>query len=74
MLHAAALAQVAPGECIYVGDAERDVIAAHAATMPALVAKYGYLRADEDSTGWGGDGYLNQPLDLLDWLKASGRL
>jgi N-acetyl-D-muramate 6-phosphate phosphatase len=74
LLHAAALAEVAPGECIYVGDAERDVQAAHAAAMPALVANYGYLRADEDSTQWGGDGYLQRPLDLLDWLKASGRL
>ena len=74
MIHAAALAEVSPSECIYVGDAERDVQAAHAAAMPALVANYGYLRADEDSTAWGGDGYLNQPLDLLDWLKASGRL
>jgi 2-phosphoglycolate phosphatase len=74
MLHAAALAEVAPGECIYVGDAERDVQAAHAAAMPALVANYGYLRADEDSSRWGGDGYLAKPLDLLDWLKASGRL
>jgi N-acetyl-D-muramate 6-phosphate phosphatase len=74
MLHAAALAEVAPSECIYVGDAERDVQAAHAAAMPALVANYGYLRADEDSTRWGGDGYLQRPLDLLDWLKASGRL
>jgi phosphoglycolate phosphatase len=74
LLHAAALAEVAPGECIYVGDAERDVQAAHAAAMPALVANYGYLRADEDSTTWGGDGYLKRPLDLLDWLKASGRL
>ena len=58
LLHAAALAEVSPGECIYVGDAERDVQAAHAAAMPALVANYGYLRADEDSTHWGGDGYL----------------
>jgi phosphoglycolate phosphatase len=74
LLHAAALAEVSPGECIYVGDAERDVQAAHRAAMPALVANYGYLRADEDSTAWGGDGYLNRPLDLLDWLKASGRL
>ena len=32
---------------------------------------YGYLRADEDSTAWGGDGYLNQPLDLLDWLEGA---
>jgi phosphoglycolate phosphatase len=74
LLHAAALAEVSPGECIYVGDAERDVQAAHSAAMPALVANYGYLRADEDSTAWGGDGYLNRPLDLLDWLKASGRV
>jgi 2-phosphoglycolate phosphatase len=74
LLHAAALAGVSPSDCIYVGDAERDVQAAHAAAMPALVANYGYLRADEDSALWGGDGYLQRPQDLLDWLHASGRL
>jgi len=74
LLHAAALAEVTPAECIYVGDAERDVQAAHRAGMPALVANYGYLRADENSTDWGAEGYLNQPVDLMDWLKASGRL
>jgi phosphoglycolate phosphatase len=74
LLHAAALAGVCPSDCIYVGDAERDVQAAHAAAMPALVANYGYLRADEDSALWGGDGYLQRPRDLLDWLHASGRL
>ena len=74
LLHAAALAGVAAGECIYVGDAERDVQAAHAADMPALVANYGYLLDGEDATAWGADAYLNRPLDLLDWLEASGRL
>jgi len=74
LLHAAALAEVTPAECIYVGDAERDVQAAHRAGMPALVANYGYLRPDENSTDWGAEGYLNQPVDLMDWLKASGRL
>ena len=73
LLHAAALAEVAPAECVYVGDAERDVQAAHAAAMPALVANYGYLRADEDSRRWDADGYLTRPLDLLDWLEANGR-
>jgi phosphoglycolate phosphatase len=73
LLHAAALAGVAAHECIYVGDAERDVQAAHAAGMPALVANYGYLRADEDSRAWGGDDYLEQPLDLLDWLERRSR-
>jgi phosphoglycolate phosphatase len=73
LLHAAALAGVHPSECIYVGDAERDVQAAHAAAMPALVANYGYLRADEDSSLWEGDGYLSRPLDLLEWVEANGR-
>jgi phosphoglycolate phosphatase len=70
LLHAAMLAGVAPGNCIYVGDAQRDVQAAHAAGMPALVANYGYLLPDEDSAAWGGDAYLNEPLDLLDWLST----
>jgi phosphoglycolate phosphatase len=74
LLHAAELADVSPGECIYVGDAERDVQAAHAAGMPALVANYGYLRAGEDSSAWAGDGYLQKALDLLSWLDASGRV
>jgi phosphoglycolate phosphatase len=74
LLHAAQLAGVLPAECIYVGDAERDVQAAHAAGMPALVANYGYLRPDEDSTSWNAEGYLRQPLDLPAWLGASGRL
>jgi 2-phosphoglycolate phosphatase len=74
LLHAAKLAGVTAAECIYVGDALRDVQAAHAAGMAALVANYGYLKADEDSQLWGGDGYLNRALDLLSWIDASGRL
>jgi N-acetyl-D-muramate 6-phosphate phosphatase len=73
LLHAAKLAGVTAGECIYVGDAERDVQAAHAAGMAAVVANYGYLREDENSTAWGGDAYLEQARDLLGWLDASGR-
>jgi len=74
LLHAAALAEVTPAECIYVGDAERDVQAAHRAAMPALVANYGYMQPDENPADWGAEGYLNQPLDLMDWLKAGGRI
>lgn len=70
LLHAATLAGCAPGNCVYVGDAQRDVQAAHAAGMPALVANYGYLLPGEDSAAWGGDAYLREPMDLLDWLSA----
>jgi phosphoglycolate phosphatase len=68
MLHAAELLGAAPETCIYVGDAERDVQAAHAAGMRALVALYGYLGADEDWAAWGGDGAIERPADLLGWL------
>ncbi|HWJ34574.1 MAG TPA: HAD-IA family hydrolase [Steroidobacteraceae bacterium] len=74
MLHAAKLAGVAAGECIYVGDAERDIQAAHAADMQGLVAAYGYLQPDEDWQAWGGDGVIKSPIDLLPWLEHSGRL
>ena len=73
MLHAAKLAGVGAESCIYVGDAERDVQAAHAAGMPALVATYGYLGAAEDWQAWGGDGWVGQPVELLGWLDRSGR-
>jgi N-acetyl-D-muramate 6-phosphate phosphatase len=73
LLHAAKLAGVAAEACIYVGDAERDVQAAHAAGMPAVVATYGYLHADEDWQAWGGDGFVHQPVDLLGWLERSER-
>jgi phosphoglycolate phosphatase len=69
MLHAAQLLGVAAVECLYVGDAERDVQAAHAAGMCALVATYGYLEPGEDWRAWGGDGFIDTPLALLAWLE-----
>jgi phosphoglycolate phosphatase len=74
MLHAASLAGVAPGACVYVGDAERDIQAAHAAGMPGLVAAYGYLQPEDPWQAWGGDGVIESPLGLLAWLEHSGRL
>jgi N-acetyl-D-muramate 6-phosphate phosphatase len=68
MLHAAQLAGASPAACVYVGDAERDVQAAHAAGMRALVATYGYLGVDEDWQAWHGDGFIAEPLQLLAWL------
>ena len=74
MLHAARLAGVGAEECVYIGDAERDIQAAHAAGMHGLVATYGYLAPGEDWRAWGGDGALGEPRDLIGWLADSGRL
>ena len=69
MLHAAGPRRSRAAACLYVGDAERDVQAAHAAGMRALVATYGYLHADEDWQAWGGDGFIERPIDLLGWVE-----
>lgn len=68
LLHAAAAMGVAPGECVYVGDAERDMQAAQAAGMFALIAGFGYLGDDDRADAWFSHGWLNVPLDLLGWL------
>jgi phosphoglycolate phosphatase len=68
LLHAASLMKVEPGQCLYVGDAERDVQAARNAGMIPLVAGFGYLDEGEDPAAWRPDGILSRPAELLEWL------
>jgi N-acetyl-D-muramate 6-phosphate phosphatase len=69
MLHASRLAGSEPVRCLYVGDARRDMDAAAAAGMPALVALYGYLGVEDQPDAWGAIGQIRQPIELLDWLS-----
>lgn len=68
VLHACALVAREPGDCWFVGDAERDVAAGRAAGCGTLVALFGYLGDGEDPAAWGADGAIAAPLDLLPWL------
>lgn len=68
MWQACLLTSSAPSACLYVGDAQRDVTAAHAVGMPVLVARYGYLGSDDRPETWGAHGLIDRPLALLDWL------
>ncbi len=69
LLAAAEKLGVAPGHCIYVGDDERDVQAGHAAGMPVLVARYGYLGNGTPPEQWGADGFVDSPADVLGVLS-----
>ncbi|NCS66250.1 MAG: phosphoglycolate phosphatase [Hydrogenophilales bacterium CG03_land_8_20_14_0_80_62_28] len=69
MWHACRKIDLAPERCLYVGDAERDIEAARAVHMPAIVALYGYLAETDQPAIWGGDGFIRQPLELLDYLN-----
>jgi phosphoglycolate phosphatase len=68
LLHAAMLVGRDPSRCLYVGDAERDVVAARAAGMRSLVAGYGYLGASDRPLDWQADGMIDQPQEILAWL------
>ncbi|MHB1290937.1 MAG: HAD family hydrolase [Sulfuricella sp.] len=68
LLYAAREIGVAPQSCLYVGDAERDIEAARAAGMSALIADYGYLGAEDRPETWGADGRIDAPLGILAFL------
>ena len=68
LLHAAKTIGVEPGECVFVGDAERDAQAAQAAGMYSLIAGFGYIGDNDRADEWFQHGWLNTPLELLDWL------
>jgi phosphoglycolate phosphatase len=70
LLHAAQLAAAAPADCVYVGDARRDVEAARAAGMGMLAAAFGYVDAAEDPAHWGADAVIASPAELLEWIEA----
>lgn len=59
---------VAPQSCLYIGDAERDIEAARAAGMSALIADYGYLSAEDRPETWGANGRIDTPLGILAFL------
>jgi phosphoglycolate phosphatase len=66
LLHAARLLGVEPGACVYVGDDERDIVAARAAAMPSVVALWGYRLDEDDPVAWQADRMVESPRDLLD--------
>ena len=68
LLHAAGLLGFEPRECVYVGDAERDVQAARNAGMIPLVAGFGYLGDGEDPAAWQAEAIFARPEELVDWL------
>ncbi|MFA5626845.1 MAG: HAD-IA family hydrolase [Thiohalomonadaceae bacterium] len=55
-------------ECLYLGDAERDIIAGREAGITTVVALYGYIDKHEQPHKWGADMHINKPTDLLQCL------
>ena len=68
MLHACQACGVTARECLYVGDARRDIEAGRNAGMRTLIALFGYLGEADDPAEWAADGMVAEPHDILSWL------
>ncbi len=69
MLYACQLAGSRPDQCVYIGDAERDIEAGRNAGMLTLVALFGYIQPDEDAHAWAADAAVETPADILAWIE-----
>ena len=58
-------------DCIYIGDDERDILAANAARMRSIVALYGYKDPGQNAEKWGASGLISDPTDLIPVLKPA---
>lgn len=71
MLTACTQANVAPEECVYIGDALHDINAGKNANMKTLAALYGYLKPDDIPGDWGADALIESPEQLTSWITET---
>lgn len=64
LLVAAERIGVAATDCVYVGDDERDILAARAAGMPSVAALWGYRLDSDDPLAWQADRLLESAAPL----------
>ena len=60
----------APRHCVYVGDAENDVLAARRAGMRSVVALYGYIAPQDNPRDWRANTTIGAPHELLVWIDS----
>ncbi len=70
LLHACRQTGSRPSECLYVGDARRDIEAGRSAGLHTVVALFGYVGPADAPLNWGADISIDRPEELLDWLPS----
>ena len=71
LYHAASQCGLLATQCIYVGDAARDIEAGNRAGMVTLLASYGYIDDIDTPDQWGANGIIQQLDEVIDWLQPS---
>jgi 2-phosphoglycolate phosphatase len=68
LLHACAQAGSRADQCVYIGDAERDIEAGRNAGMHTLVALFGYIQPQDKPHEWQASALIDDPAQIIDWL------
>lgn len=59
---------ILPTECIYVGDAPRDIEAGNSANMFSIIAEWGYISDLLSSKNWNASLSIDEPSSIMDLL------
>jgi len=70
LLYACRMAGSEARQCLYIGDAERDIRAGHRAGMHTLVAMFGYIGVEDHPENWGADAMVMDPGAIITWIKG----
>lgn len=69
ILHGCQLSGSNAEQCLYVGDAERDIEAGRRAGLHTIVALFGYIGEQDNPHDWQADALLNSPADIFNWIS-----
>lgn len=69
MFHACKVAGSIASQCVYIGDAERDIQAGLNAGMKTLVALFGYIGESDTPDQWGAHGMIKHPRDTWQFIE-----
>ena len=68
LLKACGILNLDPEDIAYIGDAERDIIAANSAKMISILACYGYLKKEDNIEEWGAKRIIQTPIELSELI------
>jgi 2-phosphoglycolate phosphatase len=68
ILYGCHLAGSEAAQCLYVGDAQRDIEAGLRAGLRTVVALFGYIGDNDHPEEWQADALLNTPREIEEWI------
>lgn len=69
LLYACKTLKILPAHCLYIGDAERDIVAGKAAGMTTIAALFGYIEDISLAKQWAAHHYVHHANEILPWLE-----